>query len=734
MQTYPDLQVAGRGRVESTLRAMHAIQAANGELDFTAQVRTILEIGTRQLGLPVGLVSRLDGEQVSLPYVVGGGDALPEGTVVRACDSFCGESIAQRRRLVIDDAEHSEFRDHPGNTLLGLKAYLGQPIYVDDAIWGTVCFLDMKRRGSPFTDVDLDLFELICQRIQVGIEHEAIVTGFRTVLGGTVSVTGDGFFRSLVSELGRGLKVDTAFVAERLPDDANGPRARTLAIWRDGALVDNVDYRLKDTADESLSPHPVTCHPDEIQRLFPNDSNAGRLNLRGYAGIALTSHEGHALGYLVASSRKRLDLKTHERWLVEIFAGRASAELERVRSDAEQRRLEREMLHSEKLKSLGVLAGGIAHDFNNLLTGIIGNVDLIEMEAPAGSQLADRVAQIDTASKRAASLIKQMLAYSGRGAFVVEPMDVNTVVQDVTELLDSAVSKNVVLQRTFAEDLPSIEADHTQVRQVLMNLLMNASDALEGEPGTVSLRTGLVDVSADELPEYVVGGGQMEPGTFVYIEVEDVGVGMSAQTQPRMFDPFFTTKASGTGLGLSAALGIVRDQRGGIRVRSDIGEGTCVRVVFPESARAGSTESASASRPASGSLGATVLVVDDEDVVRNVGCEILRRFGMAAISARDGVEALAVFEKHRAEIDVVLLDLSMPGMGGRAAAQRIRQIDSTTPVVLMSGFDEQETRRSNNDSSCERFLQKPFTAASLLEVVQELAPFEGRGPSVSDAA
>ena len=242
IQTNDATELDHHTRVESTLHAMHDIQMAGEGIEFASQVRGILEIGIRQLGLPVGLVSRLDGDRISLPYVVGGGDVLPERTVVRACDSFCGESIQRRSRLVIENADDSEFRDHPGNTVIGLKAYLGQPIYVDDAIWGTVCFLGTTPRAEAFTAVDLDLFELICQRVQVGIDHQSVLMGFRAVLSGTANVTGDGFFRSLVSELCRGLKVDTALVAEHFERGSSGVRARTVAVWSDGALANNFEY------------------------------------------------------------------------------------------------------------------------------------------------------------------------------------------------------------------------------------------------------------------------------------------------------------------------------------------------------------------------------------------------------------------------------------------------------------------------------------------------------------
>ena len=245
------------------------------------------------------------------------------------------------------------------------------------------------------------------------------------------------------------------------------------------------------------------------------------------------------------------------------------------------------------------------------------------------------------------------------------------------------------------------------------------------KPGAVSLRTGLVDVSADELRDYL-SGNRMGAGTFVYVEVEDAGVGMDAETQRRMFDLFFTTKASGRGLGLSAALGIVQGQHGGLRVRSEVGVGTCIRVLFPAVFGVRPAEPRPESRIRRIGIGGMALVVDDEESVLKVGSEILRRCGMSVISARDGAEAVEVFEKHRTEIGVVLLDLSMPRMDGRTAAKKIRQIDSAARVILMSGYDEVEATRRFEESCCDVFLQKPFTVASLMETVQQLARPEER--------
>ncbi len=320
----------------------------------------------------------------------------------------------------------------------------------------------------------------------------------------------------------------------------------------------------------------------------------------------------------------------------------------RKRTEEERQALERKMQQAQKLESLGVLAGGIAHDFNNLLVAILGNADLALDELPSKSPARSNIQEIERASKRAAELAKQMLAYSGKGRFVVEPIDAGELVEEMAHLLAVSISKKTVLEFNFAENLPAFDGDMTQIRQVIMNLITNASEAIGDEGGTIVLTTGAMECGRDCLNEIneVLGSGLDKPlpeGVYVYFEVSDTGCGADAETVEKIFDPFFTTKFTGRGLGMSAVLGIVRGHRGGIKIRSEVGQGTTFTVLFPANeqdaegvGKRNVTEADENGWRGSG----TILVVDDEETVCSVAEQMLDRFGFSVLTAVDGSEAL----------------------------------------------------------------------------------------------
>jgi signal transduction histidine kinase len=445
-------------------------------------------------------------------------------------------------------------------------------------------------------------------------------------------------------------------------------------------------------------------------------ANAG---IESYMAIALRDPQGAPIGLLGIMDHTPLDDPEFPHTVLKIFAARATAELERVQAENERRKLERQIQHAEKLKSLGVLAGGIAHDFNNLLTGILGNANLALSKMPDDSPALLHLRRIENATKRAENLTRQMLAYSGKGTFVIVPLDLNGLVQEMSELLSTAISKTAKMDTVFAPGLPTIEADATQVRQVIMNLMMNASDSLEGRTGTVGVRTGLVEVHEDEVDPSALSKS-MSPGRHIFVEVSDSGAGMDDETRRRMFDPFFSTKFAGRGLGMSAVLGIVQRHRGGIQVDSAVGVGTTIRVMFPASAKPVPDE---LTRGAVRSLHGgerTALVVDDEEMVREVIRNVLLANGLRVVTARDGFEALELLEGRPELIDLVLLDLTMPGMDGSAALEKIRSIDSNVPVVLMSGYDEKDATLRFGDGSLAGFLQKPFDASALMGTIEQV--------------
>ena len=394
---------------------------------------------------------------------------------------------------------------------------------------------------------------------------------------------------------------------------------------------------------------------------------------------------------------------------------------ERRRAEEQRQSMERKFQETQKLESLGVLAGGIAHDFNNLLTGILGNACLARMETSSGSSLHSHLEQIESSSQRAAELCKQMLAYSGKGRFVIQRIDLGTLVDETLHLLQISISKKALLKINLATSLPAVMGDATQIRQIIMNLVMNASEAIGERSGLIHIRTTLLRAGPSDLNN-LIGTAELTPGDYVVLEVTDNGCGMSAETQAKIFEPFFTTKFTGRGLGLAAVLGIVRGHKGALQVGSELNRGTTFKLLLP-AAGVASTEPKVERRLIPQWRGhGTVLVVDDEDGVRLVAGRMLEKLGFDILSASDGEKGLEVYRARHESICAVLLDLTMPRMDGEETFREIRRIRPDACVVLMSGFNEQDAAARFVGKGLAGFVQKPFTPDELRERLSAFGP------------
>jgi PAS domain S-box-containing protein len=443
---------------------------------------------------------------------------------------------------------------------------------------------------------------------------------------------------------------------------------------------------------------------------------ARSLGLVSFAGYRLLSPDGKPIGVLALFSQHAILPEVAH--LLEDLANTASQVIIAGMAEEGRRKLEAQMQQAQKLESLGILAGGIAHDFNNLLTATLGHADLALANLPPESPIRENLKEIDDASRRAAELCRQMLAYSGRGKFVVELINLSRLAQELTHLLQVSVSKKTALRRHFAADLPAIEADPAQVRQVVMNLVINASEAIGDNEGVIAISTGAMH--CDEV--YLRGSYLAEsvsPGTYVYFEVTDTGCGMDAETRSKMFDPFFTTKFAGRGLGLAAVLGIVRSHKGAIKMNSEPGKGTTFRVLFPAS-----TKTAKRPEPdvASGLWrgSGTILVVDDEEPVRVVAKKMMERWGFHVLTAADGNEAIKLFQENPGRIACVLLDLTMPRKDGVETYRELRRARNDVRVILTSGYTEQEISRRFAGQDIAGFIEKPFEMTTLNAKLREV--------------
>ena len=377
-----------------------------------------------------------------------------------------------------------------------------------------------------------------------------------------------------------------------------------------------------------------------------------------------------------------------------------------------RRHLEAGVLEAQKLESLGVLAGGIAHDFNNLLVGVLGNARLALMHLPHESSERGTLEDIETAALRMADLTRQMLAYSGKGQFVIQRLSLNKLIEEIGQLLASVVSKRAQLRYSLSPLPMEVEGDLPQLRQLVMNLVSNASDALGDQDGVITVTTSLVRADREYLqakfPE-----SRLSEGEYVHLEVSDTGMGMDDGTRTKIFDPFFTTKFTGRGLGLPAVLGILRGHRGAVRVHSELGKGSRFELILPRASP--QPQAVTLPRPPVSSLRGTglVLVADDERGVRRVAARILREAGFEVLEACDGLEAVQIIDREKHRLCATLLDLTMPGLSGEEVLAHMRQVAPGIRVVLTSGYSEKEGSGHFASLGVSGFLPKPWTPEDL---------------------
>ena len=386
------------------------------------------------------------------------------------------------------------------------------------------------------------------------------------------------------------------------------------------------------------------------------------------------------------------------------------------RSAEERRKFEQQMVQTQKLESLGVLAGGIAHDFNNLLAAIMGHSELAKRRLSSESAAVENIVQIEQATERAADLAKQMLAYSGKGKFVVEIIDLNRLLEEMLQMLQVSISKKVVLRFSPYSPLPTVNVDATQLRQVVMNLVINASEAIGKKSGIISITTGCMDCDQHYLKDVWLDEN-LTDGLYVYLEVADTGCGMDKATLAKIFDPFFTTKFTGRGLGMSAIMGIVRGHKGAIKVYSEVGKGSTFKILLPAAEKPAELFNGHVVEEEWEGSG-KVLLVDDEESVRGIGTEMLKELGFSPLTANDGQEALQVF-KDNPDIVLVILDLTMPKMDGKQCFRELKKFKSDVKVIMSSGYNENEVSQIFIAKGISGFIQKPYRLSTLRGTIKK---------------
>jgi len=651
-------------------------------------------------------------------------------------------AATQRDRLILDLGRARDAAVEAGNLLKTTLASIGDAVITTDSE-GNVTFMNDvasrltgwsadQARGVPIRNV----FHIINENTGAEVESPVAKVIKEGVVAGLANHT------QLISKDDRHIPIDDSGA----PIKYNGRIMGTVLVFRDITERRRAEHQagylvaLVESSDDAI----IGKSLDGIIQSW----NIGAERLYGYRADEII---GHAMNEVVPPDRLDEELeildKLHrgervdhfetlrlrkDRTLIDVSltispvrdkGGQIIGVSHIARDITQQRRNAENMRQVQKLESVGVLAGGLAHDFNNLLVGILGNTSLALDQLPSDSAARVQLEAAIAASHRAAQLTRQMLAYSGKGRFILEHIDVSVRIRETIALIQSAIPRTVELVLNLDEHLPAIEADAAQFQQLLMNLVINGAEAVpEGRPGTVTVTTRLEQVDEHYIRTQAGSGiGELKPGRYVLLEISDTGAGMTEATKARIFDPFFTTKFTGRGLGLAAVLGIVRGHGGFIRVLSTPGEGTSFHVLLPALNVLPVREIREGQQTDTRSGHGVILVIDDEPLVRRLAQQALERYGYSVLLAENGERGLELFRRDLNRIDCVILDMTMPVMSGEETLMRMREIRAEIPVILSSGFDEAEAARRFEGKGLAGFLQKPYDAATLARMVKEAA-------------
>lgn len=522
------------------------------------------------------------------------------------------------------------------------------------------------------------------------------------------AVVGDDFFDSAARLLGLLMDVRYVFIAECI--DSKALMSRTLAFWTTEGPLANIDFCADGGPCEGAMAGRVVHYASGVLDAFPDNQSLQMLKPESYFGYPLVASTGRILGHIAAMDLKPYAPSAEDMVILKIFASRAAAELERRHLQAARAALEGKVQEAQRLESLGSMARGVAHDFNNLLLGVIGNADLALRSVAEGSPVADRLSRISTSARRAAELTRQLLTYAGQGKSETEPLDLAQLIQEMVRLLEVSISPKISVEYSLDSGLPAVEGDVGQIRQIVMNLVLNAAEAIGDDEGTIAVSAGASTIDeGDEASDDWTAPPQ--PGEYVRVDVADSGSGMDEETQARVFDPFFSTKFGGRGLGLPVVLGILRSHGGALRMKSAPGVGSTFSILLPVSSGelSQATTRSAGTREAKG----VVLFADDEPIACELAREALELDGLRVVTAENGEQAVEVFRDHADEITAVVLDVAMPRSSGIDALERIRRIRPDVPAVLSSGYAEPDLK-DRFDCSPPEFLAKPYSPEQLM--------------------
>ncbi len=503
--------------------------------------------------------------------------------------------------------------------------------------------------------------------------------------------------------------------------DESAHRVRALTYFREGMVVEELAYDLAGTPCEQVVIHQKSCEVgDGVQEQFPDDLYLKEWGIESYFGVPMFDSDRKPVGLVCIFDREAHKFTDHEKKIVSIVAQRMASEVEMLTQRKREEQLSQQLLQSQKMESLGTLAGGVAHDFNNILGAVIGYTSLIKKQIDPGSQAGRYLEAIEKSAQRAASLSRQLLSFSHKTHGDIKPVSVNELVNDTIHILASSFPKNIRIETTLSAANPRILGDQNMLGQVIMNLCINARDAIVEKSG--DREDGLLQITT---AEFHAGAGFVDlhlsaaPGDYICITVADNGVGMAPDLKRRIFEPFFTTKGKGkgTGLGLSMVYGIVRNHNGFIVVYSEEDHGTSFKIFLPSAHDIDNVDQLSTETELPLGKGEMIMVVEDEPMLRELVADVLQGQGYSVLLASNGREAVEAYRKEDTNVKLVILDMIMPEMDGPAAFHALREMNPELKVIISSGFSQDSSVQKLLSRGAAGFVAKPYQTEDLLRAV-----------------
>lgn len=525
-----------------------------------------------------------------------------------------------------------------------------------------------------------------------------------------LSKKGKVFFDEVVIAIGRMFDLNS-LIARVSPD---GEVAEVVSLYLKGELKKDLKASLKGTPCEGVvtKKHMAVIERDAYKQ-FPNSDFLLSVKADSYIGLAVFNRKNDVVG-IVNAFGKQKEFSESDIKVLQTIGQMVASEFERLNEEKEKEALKEQLFQTQKLEAIGTLAGGIAHDFNNMLQGILGYAAYLKMKVPAEDPMYEPLSVIEHSAERAADLTKKLLGFARKGKYIAEPLNLNAIVENAAAIIARTFDRKIKTETALNPGLWTIEGDKSQIEHVVLNLCLNSRDAMP-EGGTLRIETSNAEITKETKPH-----GYMKEGKYAVIKVIDTGTGMDEEIRKRIFEPFFTTKevGKGTGMGLPMAYGVVKNHNGFITVDSAPGKGSTFTIYLPATEKKAEKE-ASVSKPLHKGKG-TILIIDDEEIVRNVARDILHELGYDVLLASSGKEGVKIYADKKNAIDLVILDMIMPEMGGKETFKKLKEINPDVKILISSGYSKDSHEEVILDAGEAGFIQKPYNINAIAEIMKEV--------------